>query len=163
MLPYYLVNLFLSFFFPLISKTQPNHWTVFLVDRVFPRSRKKGPLTYGPICGEKWSRTHVHRSHGPMRGEKWHQQLSKYRHLSTDLSTRSRSISTVDADSLTREYGRYRRSMPIHLRRITVDRRLKIDIILWSIIDHNIFDSKDMLWRQYLSLRQKSPFQNSAA
>ena len=55
------------------------------VDRVFPRSQRKGPLTYGPIDGEKWS-----------------QHPSKYRHLSTDLSTRSIG------------HGRYRRSMLIH-------------------------------------------------
>jgi len=76
------------------------------------------------------------RSHGPMCGEKRSQHLSKNRHLSTDLSTRSIG------------HGRYRRSKPIHWRENTVDidgrcrftygelrsivdRRLKIDIILW--------------------------------
>jgi len=60
------------------------------------------------------------------------------RHLSTDLSTgrsvtvdidgrsrstygRTRSISTVDHDQPTGEYGRYRRSITINLRRNTVD------------------------------------------
>jgi len=38
----------------------------------------------------------------------------------------SRSISTVDKDSPTWEYGRYRQSMPIHLRRITFDGRSSI-------------------------------------
>ena len=42
------------------------------------------------------------RSHGPMRGEEWSQHLSKSRHLSTDLSTRSIG------------HGRYRRSMLTH-------------------------------------------------
>jgi len=44
-----------------------------------------------------------------MRGEKWSQHLSKYRHLSTDLSTRSIG------------HGRYRRSMPIKQRENMVD------------------------------------------
>ena len=46
-----------------ISRNRPVMWIHTkekLVDRVFPRSRKKGPLTYGPIRGEKWSRTHIH-------------------------------------------------------------------------------------------------------
>ena len=52
---------------------------------------------------------------------------SKYRHLSTILSTDlSRSISTVDHHQPTGEYGRYRRSITIHLRRITVDRQSSI-------------------------------------
>jgi len=82
--------------------------------------------------------THPPRSHSSMCGEKRSQHLSKYRQLSTDLSTRSMG------------HGRYRRSMPIHQRentvdingrcrfthrelRLIVDRRLKIDIILWWI------------------------------
>ena len=42
-------------------------------------------------------------------------------HRFIDSVDRSRLISTVDADSPTGEYGRYRRSMLIHLQRITVD------------------------------------------
>jgi len=53
-------------------------------------------------------------------------------HRFIDPVDRSRSISTVDAKSLTGEYGRYRRSMPIHLRRITVDGR-------WSIKNRHNF------------------------
>ena len=41
---------------------------------------------------------------------------------------RSRSISTVDKDSLTGEYGRYRRWTRIYLQRITVDLRWWIKI-----------------------------------
>ena len=75
--------------------------------------------------------THPPRTHGPMGGEKWSQHLSKYRcpirvHRFIDPVDRSRSISTVNANSPAGEYGRYRRSMPIHLRRITVDRRSSI-------------------------------------
>jgi len=108
----------------------------------WPRfSEKSGPLTYGPIWSHKlWEMvpdTHLQKSHGPIGGEKWSQQLSKCRYISTDLSTRSidhgryrRSIrnhlleNTVDIDGRCRTYG--------ELRSI-VDRRLKIEIILWSI------------------------------
>jgi len=99
------------------------------VDRVFPRSRKKGSLTYGPIGGKKWSRTHIHQevmvpclvSNGP----------NTYPNIDTcpPICRPGRSITVdiaVDADSPTGEYRRYRRSMPLHLRRITVDRRLSI-------------------------------------
>jgi len=95
-------------------------------------------VPYGPISDEKWSWTHQQKSDGPIRDEKWSQQLSKCRYLSTDLSTR-----LID-------HGRYRRSIRIHLLENTVDiddrcrftcgelrsivdRRLKIEIILWSI------------------------------
>ena len=70
--------------------------------------------------------THPPRSCGPMCDEKWSQHISKCRHLSTDLSTRSIG------------HGRYRRSMPIHLRRITVDLRSSIknrDNIVVDFID----------------------------
>jgi len=53
-------------------------------------------------------------------------------HRFIDPVDRSRSISTVDKDSTTGEYGRYRRSMQIHLRRITVDR-------WWSIKNRDNF------------------------
>ena len=114
---------------------------------VWPRfSEKSEPLIYGPIWSHMWWEmvpdTNLQRSHGPTVCEKWSQQLSKCRYLSTDLSTRSvdrsRSISTVNKDSPTWEYGRYRRSMPIHLRRITVDRRLSIknrDNLMVDFID----------------------------
>jgi len=49
-----------------------------------------------------------------------------------DPVDRSRSISTVDKESPTGEYGRNRRSMPIHLRRITFDCR-------WSIKNRDNF------------------------
>jgi len=53
-------------------------------------------------------------------------QISTPIHRFIDPVDRSRSISTVNANSPAGEYGRYRRSMPIHLRRITVDRRSSI-------------------------------------
>jgi len=83
-----------------------------IVDRVFPRSQKNGQLTHGPIGGEKWSRTHIHQEvimmvpcvvkNGP--------NTSKYPtaipiHRFIDPVDRSRSISTVDADSPTENYG----------------------------------------------------------
>ena len=48
---------------------------------------------------------------------------------------RSQLILTVDKDSPTGEYGRYWRSLRIHLQRITMDRQwwIKSEIILWSI------------------------------
>ena len=53
-------------------------------------------------------------------------------HRFIDPVDRSRSISTVDKESPTGEYGRNRRSMPIHLRRITFDCR-------WSIKNRDNF------------------------
>ena len=47
-------------------------------------------------------------------------------HWFIDPFNQSRSISTVDTDLPTGEYGWYWKSMPIHLRRITVDRWLSI-------------------------------------
>jgi len=76
--------------------------------------RKKRTMTYGPIWSQKWWEmvpdTHLQKSHGPMSDEKWSQHVSECRYQSTDLSTRS-----ID-------HGRYRRSIRIHLQRITVDR-----------------------------------------
>jgi len=53
-------------------------------------------------------------------------QISKPIHRFINPADQSRSISTVNADSLTGEYGWYQRSMSIHLRRITVDRQSSI-------------------------------------
>jgi len=53
-------------------------------------------------------------------------QISTPIHWCIDPVDWSRSISTVNANSPTGEYNQYRRLMPIHLRRITVDRRLSI-------------------------------------
>ena len=68
----------------------------------FPRCQKRTIDLWSQRCWEMVPDTHPPRSHGPMRGGKWSQHLSKYQHLSTDLSTRSIS------------HGRYRRSMRIH-------------------------------------------------
>jgi len=82
--------------------------------------------------------THLQKNHGTLGGEKWSQKLSKCQYLSTDLSTR-----LID-------HGRYPQSIRIHLLentvdidsrcrftygelRLMVDRRLKIEIILWLI------------------------------
>ena len=85
---------------------------------------QKGPLTYGPKCGDKWSWTPIHQEvNGRIGGGQWSQHISKYRHQSTDLSTGRlvtvdiddrfdythgtiRSISTVDSIPLTEKYGR---------------------------------------------------------
>jgi len=52
-----------------------------------------------------------------------------------DPVDRSRSISTVDKDSPTGEYGRYRRSIRIHLQRITVDHGWWIQIRNNFVVD----------------------------
>jgi len=62
-------------------------------------------------------------------------------HRFIDPVDRSRSISTVNKDSPTGEYGRYRRSIRIKLQRITVDRRWWIKIrnnFVVDFIDHTI-------------------------
>jgi len=57
----------------------------------------------------------------------------------------SRSISTVDKDSPTGEYGRFRRSIRIHLQRITVDGRWCIKIRDNFVVDF-IDDTCEILW-----------------
>jgi len=81
-------------------------------------------------------------------------------HRFIDPVDRSRSISTVDKDSLTGEYGRYRRSIRIHLQRITVDRGW------WIKIRHNfVVDLIDDTCAKCCQTADKSrpaevPFQN---
>jgi len=95
-----------------------------LVDRVLQRSRKKGPLTYGSIGSEKWSRTQIYQE--VMVPCVVRIDLNTYPHIDTYPSIyrpgrsvtvdidgrfrfadgRIRSISTVDADSPTENYGR---------------------------------------------------------
>jgi len=97
----------------------------------FREVRKKRKMTYGPI----WSHMvpEVMRN-GPgytSTKESWSHQwwemvptciwMSIPNHWFIDPVDRSRSISTVDKDSPTGDYGRYRRSIRIHLQRITVD------------------------------------------
>jgi len=77
--------------------------------RVFPRSRGKGPLTYGRIGGEKWSRTPIHQEFMvPCMVRNGHNtfQISTPIHRFINPVDRSQSISTVDADSPTENYGR---------------------------------------------------------
>ena len=67
---------------------------------------KKGLLTYGHKGSEKWSRTTIHQEvNGPIGGEQWSQHLSKYRHLSTDLST-SRNVTVHIQFQCQLNYGR---------------------------------------------------------
>jgi len=122
-----------------ISRNRPVMWIHTkekLVDRVFPRSRKKGPLTYGPIRGEKWSWTHVHQEvmvpcvvrNGPNTYPNIDTYPLIYRPVqlvTVDIDGRCwftngkiLLILTVDDNSSTENYGH---------------RRWKIDIILWSI------------------------------
>jgi len=90
-------------------------------------------VPYGPISDEKWSRTHIYRDKKVMVPWVVRNGPNSYLNVDTiDPVDRSRSISTVDKDSPTGESGRYRRSMPILLRRITVDRR-------WSIKNRDNF------------------------
>ena len=88
--------------------------------RFSEKSGKKRTMTYGPIWSQKWWEmvpdTHLQKSHGTMSGEKCSQHLSECRYRSSDLSTRS-----ID-------HGRYRRSIRIHLQRITVDRRWCVEV-----------------------------------
>ena len=63
---------------------------------------------------------------GPIGGEQWSQHCDTYRNTDTNpliypLVDLSRSISTVDSITPTEEHGRHRRSIRLHLRRITVD------------------------------------------
>jgi len=95
-----------------------------LVDRVFQRSRKKGPLTYGSIGGEKWSRTKIDQEVMVQRvvrnGPNTYPNIDTYpliyrpgRSVTVDIHGRCRFIdgrirwiSTVDADSPAENYGR---------------------------------------------------------
>ena len=106
------------------------------VDRVFPRSQKKTPLTCGPIGGEKWSRTHIHQKFMVpcvgRNGPNTYPNINIYPPICRTKNQKdpvdrcvllcfmsrywSRLISTVDDESLMGEYGRYRQSMLIHLR-----------------------------------------------
>ena len=85
-----------------------------------------------------------------------------------DPVDRSRSISTVDKDSPTREYGRYRRSIRIHLQRITVDRRWwikirdnlavdEIDHLVQLTIDHLEPCAIDGVKKDFLFLDERFP------
>jgi len=78
-----------------------------------PRSSEKSVKRTIDLSSYRWwdmvPDTYPPRIHGHMRGEKWSQHISKCRHLSTDLSTRSIG------------HGRYRRSMLIDQRENTVD------------------------------------------
>jgi len=92
---------------------------------------KEGPQTYGPKGGEKWS----------WRSQWSHWCPNTYLNINTNqLIYRpvdwSRSISTVDSITPTEEYGRYRRSFRLNLRKITVDRGLSVNNRdnLWSIL-----------------------------
>jgi len=123
------------------------------------KSGNKGPFTQGPILSHmRWEMvpdTHLQKIHGPMGGEKWSQQLSKCPiHRFIDPVDRSRLISTVDKDSPTGEYGWYQRSTPIHLRRITVDRRSSIRIrdIVVDFIDEHLWNPyNDWDWNSVFS------------
>jgi len=96
-----------------------------LLDFDATRKVKKGPLTLVPKVvrngpghsSTKNSMVPVVVSNGPNTYPHIDAYPLIYRPV--DLS---RSISTVDDDSPTEEYCPYRRSIQIHLRRITVDR-----------------------------------------
>jgi len=93
----------------------------------FPEKyEKKGPwlmVPYGTRSDEKCSRIHIYkRVMVPWVVRNSPNIMSISIHRFINPVDRSRSISTVDKDSPTGEYGRYRRSIRIHLQRITVDR-----------------------------------------
>jgi len=69
------------------------------------------------------------RNHGPASGEEWSQNVCKYRHQSTDLST-CRSVTVNINGRFDSTYGRTQSILmisSIHLQRITVDRRSSIN------------------------------------
>ena len=68
-------------------------------------------------------------------------------HWFIDQVDRSRSISTVAKDSHSGEYCWYRRSMPIHLRRITVDRRWSIKNWDNFVVDFIDDTSNRKIWK----------------
>jgi len=76
------------------------------------------------VCAWRWWEifldTHPPRSHGPISDEKWSQHTSKYRRISTDLSTGRCVTDDIDIDRRS-TYGRIRSiSQPsIHLRSIS--------------------------------------------
>jgi len=114
--------------YPILGRVLPRN-----PGRVPPRRQEKQDywpmVPYGPISDEKWSRTHIYKKvmvQWVVRNGPNSYLMSITIHRFIDPVDRSRSIPTVDKDSPTGEYDRYRRSMPIHLRRITVDSR-------WSI------------------------------
>jgi len=110
-----------------IGRNRPSMWIRTKkksVDRVIPQGRKKGPLTYGPIRDEKWSQTHIHQEFMVpcvvRNGPNTYPNMDTYppiyrpgRSVTVDIdgrcrftNGRTRSISTVDADLPTENYGR---------------------------------------------------------
>jgi len=113
----------------------------------------------GAISDEKWSRTHIYKKVMVTRVVRngSNSCLNVDTNLSTDLSTRSiddggyRSIKIHLLENTVDIYGRYLRSMPIHLQRKTVDGPLKIEIILWSIYRRHlqpvqVLELQNLLW-----------------
>ena len=94
------------------------------IDRIFPKSRKKGPLTYVPISVEKWFQTHIYQEvmvpYVVRNGPNAYPNIDTYppiyrpgRSVTVDIdgqcrftNRRIRSTSTVDAYSPTENYGR---------------------------------------------------------
>jgi len=130
--------------------------------RFSEKSGKKGPwlmVPYGPRSDEKWSLIHIYKR--VMVNEWWEMVptsiwMSIPIHWFIDPVDRSRSILTVDRDSPPGEYGRYQRSIRIHLRRIKVDRRCWI-----KIRDNIVVDFIDDTWQWHVISRyfliQKQP------
>jgi len=117
----------------------------------FREVRKKRTMTYGPIWSQKWwkwSRIHIYkRVMVPwlvkiVPTSIW---MSISIHRFIDPVDRSRSISTVDKDSPTGEYGRYWWSIRIYLQRIFADRRCALRIPHqnpWCGIPHRGFNPR---------------------
>jgi len=107
----------------------------------FKKKCQNRPLTYGP---RNVSDTHP-------RSQWSHEWWGMVQTLNPNIDTYppiyrpidvSRSISTVDHDQPTGEYGRYRRSITIYLRRITVERRSSIkyrDHFAVDLIDDGVY------------------------
>jgi len=95
---------------------------------IYPSKKQKGP-TYGPKSDDEWSQIIIHQEvNGPTSGEEWSQHDRSVGH---GRYRRSESVrfhlrdNTVDIDDrFGYTYG--------ELRSI-VDRRLSIEIILWSV------------------------------
>jgi len=106
--------------------------------RVFPRSQgKKDHDLWSHMIREVMRNVPGYTSTKELWSQEWWKMvptsiwMSILIHWFIDPVDRSRSISTVDKDSPTGKYIRYRRSMRIHLQRIMVDRRW------WSKIQDN--------------------------
>jgi len=99
--------------------------------RVFPRSQEKQDHDlWSHMVPEVMENGPGYTSTKESWSHQWWEMVptSECRYRSTDLSTRS-----ID-------HGPYRRSIRIHLQRITVDGGLKSEIILWSISSTNLWN-----------------------